>query len=86
MPQAALHFTSYADGGAIALPHELHIQTRTYWARGVLTAQTDVGLSFRAVLAKDLRDLRALGGKTYNEGMQNLIDYYRKSFTGLMRK
>ena len=63
-----------------------HAATRTYGARGAATRQSDVGLSFREVLSKDIRDVRSIVGPRYNEGMRDLIDYYRQTFPELMRK
>ncbi|MDQ3687365.1 MAG: discoidin domain-containing protein [Acidobacteriota bacterium] len=54
MPQAALNFTSYADGGALVLPHVEHVLTRTYGRAGAVTAQAERGLPFRTVLARDI--------------------------------
>lgn len=86
MPQAALNFTSYEQGGAIMLPQSDHILTRTYGFRGALTAQQDAGLAFRSVLANDVRDLRSISGSQYNQGIQDLLQYYRQNFPQLMAK
>ena len=86
MPQAALKFTSREDGGALVIWDGEHALTRTYFGRGVATLKEDAGLPFREVLAKDLRDVRTLTGSKYNEGMLQLIDYYRTTFPELMAK
>ena len=86
MPQAALAHTSCLDGGAIALPKDLHQQTRTYGARGRLTAQQDRGRSFRDVLAADIQDLRRIAGNQYDPSIRKLIEYYETNFPQLMRK
>jgi RHS repeat-associated protein len=86
MPQAALGFTSRAEGGAIVLPHSEHVLTRTYGARGAQTLAEDQGLAFRDVLAKDIRDLRSIVGNRYNSGILDLLSYYRTNFPELMAK
>ena len=60
--------------------------TRTYGSKGVGTLQSDAGLSFRDVLAKDIRDVRGIVGSKYNEGLRDLSDYYRRNFPDLMGK
>ena len=67
MPQAAAKFTRRGDGGALVLPHEEHVLTRTYGASGRRIAREEIGLSFREVLARDIRDIRRIGGVKYNE-------------------
>lgn len=47
-------------GAAIALPTGFHQQTRTYGARGIVTAAGDAGLPLQEVLNKDYADLRSL--------------------------
>jgi RHS repeat-associated protein len=86
MPQAALNFTSRAEGGALVLPHAEHILTRTYGARGAVTAQAERGLSFRDVFARDIRDIRSIAGSKYNSGLLNLTNYYRINFPPLIQK
>ena len=83
MPQAALGFTEYGEGGALALPTAEHIVTRTYGANGAITAIQGSGLSFRSVLAKDIVDIRSLFGTRYNQGLLSLIQYYRTNFPAL---
>ncbi len=86
MPQAAQGFTSRAEGGALMLPHEEHVQTRTYGAAGRRTVKLEAGLSFREVLAHDIRDVRRIAGTKYNEGLLKLTEYYRLYFPELMKK
>ncbi len=86
MPQAALRFTSRADGGALVLPHSEHVLTRTYAGRGIATAKADAGLSFRQVLAKDFRDVRGIAGSKYNRGLHDLLKHYRTHHPRLMAK
>ena len=86
MPEAAAGFTSRAEGGAIAIPHELHAQTRTYGARGVASLKSDSGLSFRQVLARDIADLRSVGGSDYNQGILGVLDYDKANFPELMAR
>jgi hypothetical protein len=86
IPQAALRFTARAEGGAIVLPQELHVQTRTFGVRGLVTARTEASLSFRNVLARDIRDIRRISGRTYSKGLRDLIDYYRRNFAELLEK
>ena len=63
-----------------------HVASRTYGSKGVATLQSDAGLSFRDVLARDIRDIRDIVGSKYNEGLRNLTDYYRRNFPDLMGK
>jgi hypothetical protein len=86
MPQAAAGFTSRADGGAFMLPEAEHMLTRTYGFRGAITAQQEAGMAFRDVLARDIRDVRSIGGTQYNQGLRDLLDYYRRSFPELVKK
>jgi hypothetical protein len=86
MPQAAAGFTPYGEGGALALPHAGHVLTRTYGARGAITAAQEAGDSFRTVLARDIADVRNLFGGKYNQGLLSLLDYYRANFPQLMVK
>lgn len=84
MPQAALGFTPYGEGGALVLPHVEHLLTRTYGFRGALTAAQEAGLPFRTVLLRDILDIRNLFGSKYNQGLLDLIQYYRTNFPQLM--
>jgi hypothetical protein len=86
MPQAAAGRTSRAEGGALVMTQAEHEATRTYGARGARTVANEVGLTFRAVLAKDVRDVRQIVGPKYNEGLRSLLQYYRENFPELMRK
>lgn len=86
MPQAAAGFTSRANGGALMLPEAEHMLTRTYGFKGAITAQNESGMGFRDVLARDIRDVRSIGGSRYNSGLRDLTDYYRSRFPELMKK
>jgi hypothetical protein len=86
VPQAALGFTGYGEGGALAMPHAEHILTRTYGPRGAITAAEEAGLPFRTVLSRDIRDVRSIVGPRYNQGLSDLIDYYRTNFPQLLAK
>lgn len=86
MPQAAAEFTSRADGGALMLPEAEHMLTRTYGWKGAVTASEEAGMSFRSVLARDVQDVRSFSGATYNEGLRELLQYYRNNFPELMAK
>ena len=74
------------QGGALALPHAEHMLTRTYGFRGVQALNADAGLSFREVLAREIWDVRSIGGSSYNRGLRDLIDYYRTNFPELMAR
>ena len=63
------------QGGALALPHEEHILTRTYGVRGRVIARVEAGLPFRQVLARDIRDVRRIAGAQYNSGLRALMAY-----------
>jgi len=41
---------------------------------------------FRGVLAKDIKDVRSIVGNAYNQGLQNVLQYYRQNFPDLMKK
>jgi hypothetical protein len=86
MPQAAAGRTGYIEGGALVMTQAEHVATRTYGFKGVGTLQSDAGLSFRDVLARDIRDVRSIVGLKYNEGLRTLADYYRRNFPDLMGK
>ncbi len=86
MPQAAAQFTARGEGGALALPHEEHVLTRTYGIRGRTVARAEAGLPFRQVLARDIRDVRRIAGRKYNKGLRELIVYYREYFSTLITK
>jgi len=43
-------------------------------------------MAFRDVLAADIQDVRSIVGSKYNQGLLNLIDYYRINFPNLMNK
>ena len=85
MPQAALRFTSRADGGALVMRNSEHSLTRTYKGRGAATARADAGLSFRDALARDIRDVRRIVGPTYDQGLRSLLSYYYENFPNLMK-
>jgi hypothetical protein len=57
-----------------------------YGFKGALTAQQEAGMAFRDVLARDIRDVRSITGSQYNEGLGDLVDYYRTNFPDLMQK
>jgi hypothetical protein len=86
MPQAAAKYTARGEGGALALPHVEHVLTRTYGVRGRAVARAEAGLSFRQVLARDIRDVRRIAGGKYNQGLRELIAYYRENFSDLIQK
>ncbi|HWO39031.1 MAG TPA: hypothetical protein VNO32_60425 [Candidatus Acidoferrum sp.] len=62
MPQAAVGFTSRAEGGALVMTQAEQVLTRTFGGRGVATASAEAGMSFRNVLARDIRDVRGIFG------------------------
>ena len=86
MPQAAAHFTSRGEGGALALPHEEHVLTRTYGVRGRAIARAEAGVPFRQVLTRDIRDVRRIAGGKYNKGLRELLAYSRENFSAFMDK
>ena len=86
MPQAAAQFTARGEGGALALPHEEHVLTRTYGVRGRAVVRAEAGLPFRQVLARDIWDVRRIAGMKYNKGLRELLAYYRKNFPDLIQK
>jgi len=83
MPQAAMGFLPYEDGGAIVIKQADHELTRTYGWRGAMTKASESGLPFRSVLARDIWDLRSIGQAQYgdptyfNDGIKGLLAYYR---------
>jgi hypothetical protein len=86
MPQAAMEFTGYGEGGALVLPQAEHALTRTFAGRGAVTAAQEAGLPFRTVLARDITDIRRIAGSRYNQGLLDLIEYYRTNFPQLFTK
>ena len=84
MPQAALGFTSRADGGALVMTAKEHAMTRTFGALGRVTARADKGKPFRDVLAQDMRNVRQIVGPKYDQGLQDLLKYYYDNFPELM--
>jgi len=86
MPQAALGRTGYGEGGALVLPHAEHVLTRTYGVGGARLAAQEAGVPFRTVLARDIRDVRRIAGSRYNQGLLELIEYYRTQFPKLLTK
>ena len=86
IPQAALKFTSRADGGAIVLTTADHEATRTFGSKGAATKVEDAATSFRDVLAKDVKDVRSIVGSAFNEGLENVIKYYKEKFPDLIEK
>lgn len=86
MPQVALGFTSRAEGGALVMTAEEHAMTRTYGVLGRITARQEAGMSFRDVLARDIRDVRQIVGPKYDAGLRDLLKYYWHNFPDLMSK
>jgi RHS repeat-associated protein len=86
MPQAALKLTGYNEGGAIMMPQDLHVLTRTYGTGGRILARQEEDVAFRVVLFRDIRDVRSIVGSEYNSGLKDLLQYYRETFPGLMTK
>ena len=86
MPQAALEFTSRAEGSALVMTEAEHALTRTYFGKGAATARADAGLSFRQVLASDIRDVRQIVGSKYDQGLRDLLQYYRVNFPSLIAR
>jgi hypothetical protein len=86
MPQAALGFTSRAEGGALVLIEAEHSLTRTFAGRGIATARSEAGMLFRDVLARDIRDVRQIVGPQYDAGLRQLLQYYYKNFPELMAR
>jgi RHS repeat-associated protein len=62
IPQAAAGRTGYNEGGALVMTQAEHALTRTYGSKGIGTLRSDAGLSFRDVLATDIRDVRSIVG------------------------
>lgn len=63
-----------------------HALTRTYFGKGVTTARAEAALPFRQVLARDIRDVRQIVGTKYDQGLRDLLGYYRENFPELMAK
>jgi hypothetical protein len=59
---------------------------QTFGSCGVKTVRADANLSFRSVLARDIRDVRTIVGSRYNSGLRAIAKYYRRNFPDLMRK
>ncbi len=80
MPQAALGLTSRAEGGALVMVDSEHALTRTFAGKGAATARSEAGLPFRQVLARDMRDVRRIVGSKYDQGLRDLLTYYKTHF------
>ena len=72
--------------GRLMMTEAQHQATRTYGFRGALTVNQEAGMSFRDVLARDIRDVRGIAGSQHNDGLRGLTDYYRNNFPELMLK
>jgi hypothetical protein len=93
MPQVAMEFTTRGEGGAalaaraascaLVLPKAEHELTRTFSGRGAVTVRADRG---RDVLARDMHDVRQLFGSKYDQGLRDLLQYYKLNFPGLMAR
>ncbi|RZK27876.1 MAG: hypothetical protein EOO63_12450, partial [Hymenobacter sp.] len=83
MPQDALGFLPRDEGGAIVMPHDEHVQTRTYGSKGRATKAADRNRPFKDVLQDDIRDIRRIGGDKYDGSIEKLIKYYENK--GLLR-
>ena len=68
------------------MTHTEHAATRTFAGKGALTSRLEADMSFRDVLARDINDVRSIVGTRYNEGLKDLLEYYRKNFPELMAK
>jgi hypothetical protein len=55
-------------------------------AESTVTKAADAGKTFREVLALDFRDIRKLFGGKYNQGLKDLLAYYKANFPALMAK
>ncbi len=86
MPQDKLGFLPRRQGGAVMMTQADHELTRTFGAKGRRTAAEDAGESFRKVLAKDIRDLRQKFGSKYDDGIRQMLDYYKKEHPDLINK
>jgi RHS repeat-associated protein len=85
MPQAAQGFTTRNEGGALAMEAAEHAKTRTFRGKGSVTKQSEAGLPFRTVLARDIRDVRGIFGSKYDGGLRELLKYYHKNFPALIK-
>lgn len=68
------------------LPEGEHALTRTFGGRGIATSRAEAGMSFRDVLARDMRDIRQIAGPKYDQGLRDLLKYYKTNFPELMRR
>ena len=57
-----------------------------YGSRGRTTLQQEHNMRFREVLARDMRDIRSNFGPEYNQGLKDLLDYYRENLPLLIEK
>lgn len=85
MPQAAQEFTSYAEGGALVMPQSEHFLTRTFGGSAV-TLRNEADMSSRDVFARDIRDVRRMVGPKYDQGLRDLIHYYKQNFPKLIER
>lgn len=63
-----------------------HLATRTWGSKGRVTLRSELGLSFRTILARDIRDLRNINKPRYTPAIKKGLDYYRRYSPGLLQK
>jgi hypothetical protein len=68
---------SRADGPAVGMTHADHALTRTFRGRGRVTLRLERGPTSRQRLARDIRDMRTLFGKKYEQGIREMLEYAR---------
>ncbi len=83
MPQAALGFTSRAEGGAIVMTQEQRVLTRTYGGKGISTRVADASKPFREVFEKDVADYLKVVGPEGAASVSDLRRYYSENFPDL---
>ncbi|WP_165764968.1 RHS repeat domain-containing protein [Flavobacterium oreochromis] len=84
MPQDALGHMPRAEGGCIVMPHDEHIQTRTYGAKGRATKKADLGRPFKDVLKDDIIDVKKIAPNKYDKSLEELIKFYEDN--GMLKK
>jgi RHS repeat-associated protein len=79
MPQDALGHMPREDGGCLVMPHDEHVKTRTYGAKGKATKKADLGRPFKDVLKDDIIDVKNIAGNKYDASLEKLIEFYENN-------
>ena len=80
MPQNAYNKrkgVSLSDGSALLMTNEDHALTRTFKANGIKSMKEDINLDAEGRLIRDILDIREKFGNKYDEGLIEVINYFK---------